>query len=64
MTYRMGVLEAELEYAEKMVKQGFATPEQAAHICGVKLVDLKKRLAQSTQSSAASALPDGISFFP
>ena len=38
-------LEADLDYAERMVRKGFGTPEQAAHICGVKLQDLLARLA-------------------
>ena len=39
-------LEADLDYAERMVRKGFGTPEQAAHICGIKLQDLLVRLSQ------------------
>jgi hypothetical protein len=40
------VLEAELDYAIRMVRKGFATPEQAARVCGVRLKDVKERLAR------------------
>jgi hypothetical protein len=39
-------LEANLDYAERMVRKGFGTPEQAAHVCGVNLADLQARLAE------------------
>jgi len=39
------VLEAELEYAVKMVRAGYASAEQAARVCGVKLSDVEARLA-------------------
>ena len=44
-------LEAELEFAERIVRKGFATPEKAAEMCGVPLADLHARLAQQPQSS-------------
>lgn len=40
------VLEADLEYAARMVLKGYATPEQAAQACGIRLSDLKERLAR------------------
>ena len=40
------VLEADLEYAERMVRHGYATAEQAARTCGIKLTDLNERLVQ------------------
>ena len=43
------VLEADLDYAERMVRKGFATPEHAAQACGVRLTDLQARLADGTQ---------------
>ena len=39
-------LEASLDYAERMVRKGFGTPEQAAQVCGVNLADLQARLAE------------------
>ena len=39
------VLQAELEYAVKMVRAGYANAEQASRVCGVKLSDLQDRLA-------------------
>jgi hypothetical protein len=39
-------LEANLEYAERMVRKGYGTPEQAAQICGVSLDVLRARLAE------------------
>lgn len=39
------VLEANLDYAVRMVRAGCGTPEQAARICGVCLPDLQARLA-------------------
>ena len=47
------VLEAELEYAVKMVRAGYASTEQAARVCGVKLSDLQERLAAAASRSAA-----------
>lgn len=41
------VLEADLDYAERMVRSGFGTPEQAAQTCGVRLTDLQERLARN-----------------
>ena len=43
------VLEADLDYAERIVRKGFATPEHAAQVCGVPLTDLQARLAGPTQ---------------
>ena len=45
MMNNTSALEADLDYAERMVRKGFGTPEQAAHICGVQLSDLLARLA-------------------
>ena len=39
-------LEASLDYAERMVRKGFGTPEQAAQVCGVNLEALRARLAE------------------
>jgi hypothetical protein len=39
-------LEASLDYAERMVRKGFGTPEQAAQVCGISLADLHARLAE------------------
>ena len=39
------VLEADLLYAVKMVREGYATAEQAAGTCGVRLSDLYECLA-------------------
>ena len=39
-------VEAALEYAERIVRKGFGTPEEAAELCGVALPELKARLAQ------------------
>ena len=40
------VLEADLEYAARMVLTGYGTPEQAAQTCGVRLSDLQEHLAR------------------
>ena len=45
----MSVLEADLDYAERMVRTGCGTPEQAAQTCGIKLTDLQARLARGPQ---------------
>jgi hypothetical protein len=37
-------LEADIEYAAEMVREGLATPTQAAHACGVSLPALQTRL--------------------
>lgn len=39
-------LEANLDYAERMVRKGYGTPEQAVQICGVRIEDLLSRLAE------------------
>ena len=44
--YSDKTLEPELEYAERIVRKGFGTPEEAAQLCGVPLAELKARLAQ------------------
>lgn len=44
-------LEADLDYAERMVRKGYGTPEQAARICGVKLQDLLARLGEQQQDA-------------
>ena len=38
------VLEADLDYAVRMVQSGCATLEQAAQTCGVRLEDVQERL--------------------
>ena len=43
------VMEAELDYAERMVRKGYATAEHAAQACGVRLADLQTRLANGPQ---------------
>jgi hypothetical protein len=42
---------AELEYAERIVRKGFGTAEEAAELCGVPLAELQSRLAQEPQAS-------------
>ena len=49
MKDNLNVLEADLEYAERMVRTGFGTPEQAAQTCGVSVDDLRKRLARDPE---------------
>jgi len=44
----MSVLEADLDYAARMVMKGFGTLEQAAQACGVRLSDLQERVARET----------------
>lgn len=51
MKDNLTVLEADLEYAERMVRTGFGTPEQAAQTCGVSVDDLRKRLARDPQQA-------------
>ena len=46
MIDNIGALEANLEYAERIVRKGFGTPEQAAQICGINLAELQARLAE------------------
>lgn len=48
-------LEADLDYAERMVREGYGTPEQAAQVCGVRLQDLLARLAQQAQRAGEAA---------
>jgi len=43
-------LDANLDYAERMVRKEYGTPEQAAQVCGVSLADLQARLAGEPQS--------------
>ena len=49
------VLEADLDYAVRMVRTGFGSPEQAAQTCGIRLADLQARLACEPQSYATAA---------
>ena len=42
------VLEADLDYAARMVLKGFGTVEQAAQACGVRGSDLQARVARET----------------
>jgi hypothetical protein len=51
------VLQAELEYAVKMVRAGYATAEQAARVCGVKLDHLQARLATQPSSGGSRVQP-------
>ena len=53
MKDNLSVLEADLDYAERMVRTGFGTAEQAAQTCGVKLSDLQARLAREPKQSLA-----------
>ena len=46
-------LEANLDYAERMVRKGYGTPEQAVQICGVKMEDLMARLSEPPQPEGA-----------
>ena len=47
-------MDIELDYALRMVRTGFATPEQAAKICGIPLHFLQTHLQPSeAQGSAA-----------
>ena len=46
------VLEADLDYAARMVQTGFGTAEQAAQTCGVRLSDLQARLKLKPQNYA------------
>ena len=45
-------LEASLAYAERMVRTGYGTPEQAAQVCGINLADLQARLAEPPKPEA------------
>ena len=49
MIDNISCLDANLDYAERMVRGGYGTAEQAVQICGVKLSDLLGRLAQPTK---------------
>jgi hypothetical protein len=44
------VLDADMAYAERMVRTGFGTPEQAAQTCGVDVKVLRERLAREPQN--------------
>ena len=44
------VMEADLDYAERMVRKGYATAEHAAQACGIHLTDLQARLAGGSQT--------------
>ena len=46
MNENASVLEADLDYATRMVQKGYGTAEQAAQMCGVTLAVLQARLAQ------------------
>jgi hypothetical protein len=48
MMNNTSTLEADLDYAERMVRKGYGTAEQAAQVCGVCLADLQARLARGT----------------
>jgi hypothetical protein len=43
-------LEADIEYAAEMVREGIATEEQAAHACGIPLLSLRALLAGNKRS--------------
>lgn len=45
-------LEASLDYAERMVRKGYGTPEQAAQVCGINIADLQARLAEPPKPEA------------
>ncbi len=48
-------LEASLDYAERMVRKGYGTPEQAAQVCGINLAELQARLAEPPKPEASPA---------
>ena len=50
----LSVIEADLDYAERMVRAGCGNAEQAAQTCGVRLADLLARLAHQPQPNLAS----------
>ena len=47
-------LEADIEYAAEMVREGLATAEQAAQACGIPLARLQAHLAHADTSEDAS----------
>jgi hypothetical protein len=53
-------LEADLDYAERMVRKGFGSAEQAAQVCGVRLADLKARLAREMGSGLEPQAPTEV----
>lgn len=57
MKDNLSVLEADLDYATRMVLRGFGTVEQAALACGVRIDELQARVAQerNREGSAGSA---------
>ena len=46
---------AELDYAERIVRKGFGTPEEAAELCRVPLETLQARLACDPRSARTEA---------
>lgn len=49
MTNSTSALEADLDFAERMVRKGYGTAEQAAQVCSVRLADLQSRLASGPE---------------
>ena len=49
----ISALKANLDYAVRMVRGGYNTPEQAVQLCGIKLSDLYARLAQSPKTGSS-----------
>jgi hypothetical protein len=41
--------EGDLDFAERMVRKGFGSAEQAAQVCGVRLADLQARLGRPAE---------------
>ena len=50
-------IEVEFDYAERMVRTGFATAAEAARICGIPLADLQSRLHSAARPRAANVTP-------
>ena len=48
------MLEADIEYAAEMVREGLATAQQAAQACGIPLASLQAHLAGSERSTPES----------
>jgi hypothetical protein len=50
--------EGDLDFAERMVRKGFGTPEQAAQVCGVSLADLQARLGRPAEPPQNGEKPE------
>ena len=49
--------EGDLDFAERMVRKGFGSPEQAAQVCGVSLADLQARLGRPAEPPQSPEKP-------